>query len=806
MHPDDPEVAILSDLNDVQLEAVTHGDGPLLILAGAGSGKTRVLTRRVASLVLRGVDPERILAVTFTNKAAGEMRERVSTLLGERARGIWIGTFHSIGLRILKRHQHVLGFHSLTVFDADDSLDLIRKVLKDAPGIAESGLKPREAREAISTAKNRLLTPDRLESMGGPNRQRIARVWRLYEKRLREQDGADFDDLLLLVLDLFEIEPEIGERYARRFQHVLVDEYQDTNRVQFEIVRRLAAVHGNVTVVGDDDQSIYAWRGADITNILEFERHFPGAAALRLEQNYRSTTAILDVAHAVIKNNVGRKPKKLWTDKGAGEPVRFVLAEDEEQEAYLVARAIRERMREADLRPSSFAILYRTHAQSRPLEEALIRAEIPYRVVGGVSFFQRREVKDLLAYLRLLVNPRDEISFRRAALAPKRGAGETTIERIVAAARERGIDLLDAAVRAVDLGVPGRGLTGLAEMGRMLQRMTERVAVEPPHRLLEEIVEAIGYRAWLDEEYDGDGEDRFAHVLELIEGAESYEGSEEGSDLAGFLEQIALFAQADEAKAGEDRVTLMTTHNAKGLEFDEVFVTGLEEGLFPHASSFDDPQELEEERRLFYVAATRARRRLTLTAGRERRRINMSGPTDLSRFLAEIPPELLATEQAGWSYALRSYYRPSGPPPRRYGGGRSGAAGRNAGAQTGSGYRRGGGQQDMWLDREAAAANAAAAAAAAAAAHMAAGGHEPTIEREAPVRRIRGLRAKHIRFGTGEVISIEGEGTDARVEVRFPNWGVKRILRAYLAIEDGDEEREGKPDGGAGTRRGGAGP
>jgi DNA helicase II / ATP-dependent DNA helicase PcrA len=740
LRSDDPGGSILEGLNDVQLRGVTHGEGPLLILAGAGSGKTRVLTRRLAHLVSAGgISPERILAVTFTNKAAGEMRERVAALLGPMVVSMWIGTFHSICLRILRRHQRRLGFRgTMTVFDAEDSLALIRELLKES-GIGESGLRPRDVQMTISTAKNQLLDPDSFEEASpGPARARIGRLWRLYQERLRGQDGVDFDDILLLALRLLQEDRVVGDDYAGRFQHLLVDEYQDTNRVQFYLIRRLAEGHGNICVVGDDDQSIYGWRGADITNILEFERHFPGAAVLRMEQNYRSTGRILDVANAISRHNTERKEKHLWTQNAPGDPVRFFLAEEEEEEARYVSRRIRDAIR-GGMAHTGLAVLYRTHAQSRPLEDAFLRAEIPYRVVGGVSFYQRREVKDLLAYLRLLINPRDEVSLRRAALAPRRGAGETTIDRLTAEARAREADLLTACEEAVEWGISGRGLPALAEMAGHLRALQSRID-EAPHVLLEEIVTRVGYRDWLRTQGEGDWEDRFAHVLELIEGARSYEGSEEGSTLAGFLEQIALYAQVDDLRGGVDRVTLMTVHNAKGLEFESVFVTGLEEGLFPHVSAFTDPHEMEEERRLFYVAATRACRNLTLTASRSRRRINWTGLGDLSRFLSEIPDELLSrdgTVAPGRSLRelrIQPWGRVREPHPRPAG-------------------------EEPW--------------------------REPTIEREpAAEGRTKGLIAKHIRYGLGEVIGIDGEGDAARVEVRFPGWGTKKILRAYLTLKE----------------------
>jgi len=736
LHRDDSVSAILEGLNEIQARGVAHGEGPLLILAGAGSGKTRVLTSRLAHLVAaRGVAPDAVLAVTFTNKAAGEMRVRVQKLLGPTAQAIWIGTFHSICLRILRRHQEALGFRgNLTVFDADDSLSLIRQILKES-GKTDDPVRAADARSAISLAKNRMIDPERLESeSAGPGGRRIARLWRLYDARLREQDGVDFDDLLLLAVRLLRENRSIGDAYAQRFRHILVDEYQDTNRVQLELVRRLAERHGNICAVGDDDQSIYRWRGADVTNILGFERHFPGTAVLRMEQNYRSTRRILDVANAAVLKNAGRMPKTLWTENEPGEAVRLFLAEDEEQEARHVARRIREEVR-GGASLSHLAVLYRTHAQSRAIEEACIRAEIPYRVLGGIAFYQRKEVKDLLAYLRLLANPHDEVSFRRAALAPRRGAGEMTIDRILSEARARGVDLLTACERAREWGMEGRGFAALADLAAYLMTLVPRID-EKPHVLLEEIAHQIGYREYLRSQSEAEWEDRFAHVLELIEGARGYEDAEESAGVVDFLEQVALYAQSDKLRDDEERVTLMTVHNAKGLEFDAVLVTGLEDGLFPHISSLTDPEELEEERRLFYVAVTRARRTLTLTASRSRRRINRMAGSDLSRFLSEIPEELLEIE--GRLHAATARF-----PARR--------------AATAKELHEEAAQdsEDEW--------------------------DGPIIAREPAAARVAGRTlVRHVRYGIGEVLSVDGEGEKARLEVRFPGWGTKKIVRSYL--------------------------
>ncbi len=647
------------DLNPVQKEAVLFGDGPLLVLAGAGSGKTRVLTRRIVHLILRrGLPPDRILAVTFTNKAAGEMRSRVEAMLGFDAAGLWIGTFHSICLRLLRRHADRLGFdRGITVFDADDQISLLRQVLKEEAGHDADAPKVRELATIISLAKNRMWEPDDLaHHLPRPDRERLAHFYRRYQEKLRAQGGADFDDLLVLAVRLIENHPDLGDRYARKFEHILVDEYQDTNHIQFRLVRRLAEGHGNIMVVGDDDQSIYGWRGADLSNILEFEKRFKKAVVLRMTQNYRSTGSILEVANAVVKNNRSRLEKSLWTENEEGRRPAFFVADDEEDEARRIVQGIQREARDGRLRPGEVAILYRVHALSRPLEEACLNFGLPYALVGGVVFYQRKEIKDLLAYLRLVVNPFDSVSFARALSWPSRGIGNVGLARITEAAAASSGDLVRAAAGlTAEAGLRGRAIEKVREFGTLVLELADRAA-RGPEPLLRTVCERTAFFDRLKESGEPGWEDRVANVLELLDGAGRFQEREGEGSLQAWLDQVALYTSLDTRVPSEERITLMTVHNAKGLEWPHVYIAGLEEGLFPHASAFDDPAEMEEERRLFYVAATRARQSLTLSASEERRRLNWTSLGGLSRFLLEIPPELLDEDKTirRWMQAERA--------------------------------------------------------------------------------------------------------------------------------------------------------
>ncbi len=745
--------AVSAGLNGVQRQAVEHAGGPLLILAGAGSGKTRVLTRRVAHLVrARGIAPERILALTFTNKAAGEMAARIEALLAQPVRGLWVGTFHAICLRWLRRHAVEAGYRpGLSVFDADDQRALVRRLLK-AEGFSETPRAARDALAVISRAKCRAETPAEVSAAArAPAQMLAARIYAAYQEALRSQNAADFDDLLLGVLRLFETRPAIAEAYARQFLHVLVDEYQDTNHVQFRLVQRLAQIHRNIFVVGDDDQSIYGWRGADISNIIDFREHFPEATVLRLEQNYRSTAAVLALANSVIAHNTSRWEKSLWTERQGGRKPELFLAGDEDEEAQEVARRIAAAVATGRTRHGEIAVFYRTHAQSRPFEDAFLRSQIPYVLVGGVYFYQRREVKDLLSYLRVLANPADEVSLERALGAPRRGIGEQSIAALLAAARAQGADALAVAAGGEIPGVRGKAREALAGFARAMLAWRARLT-EPPELILSEIIAAVDYRGHLEQQ-GGDWEERAANVEELLAGARLY-SSTHGGGVAGYLDQVSLLTDLDSLKENGDHVTLMTVHNAKGLEFPRVYVTGLEEGLFPHISAFDDRAEMEEERRLFYVACTRAMDELTLSACLLRRRFNAAAG-GVSRFVGEITPGLYEETDLGsvaWLAPRGPEARADAPAGRPQA--RPGARGASAAARRGGRGRVPGRQSDE--------------------------GAGESDDLEHPMV---GRRVFHATFGPGIVVAAEGRGERARVTVRFHSGATRKVVGGYLEWE-----------------------
>ena len=641
--------ALLSGLNPPQREAVVHAGGPLLVLAGAGSGKTRVITHRIAYLIhALGVDPYRILAVTFTNKAAREMRERVEALLDRDCRGLWVRTFHSACARILRAHADRIGYGAdFAIYDGRDQKALIRSCLADAE-IDPKRYSPEGIHARISRAKNELVGPEEFAGRAaefGPE-AKAAAVYPLYQQRLRENNAVDFDDLLYLTVRLFEKDPEVLALYQERFLHVLVDEYQDTNRAQYRLVRLLTARHRNLCVVGDDDQSIYSWRGAEIGNILSLRRDHPDLRVIRLEQNYRSTQPILAAAWHVVQNNVRREPKKLWTDRAGGDPVTWIEVEDEVEEAEEVARRVRE-MAGSGLPLSGIAVFYRVNAQSRALEEGFRRFGIPHRVVGAYRFYDRKEVRDLLAYLLVILNPRDGINLRRILNVPPRGVGPATLERLEAYARDRGLALFHAMEAATSQGLlRGKAGSELGRLARLLGELSEQAASLAPSALLERVDRAVGYTAALQASHDPTAEARLENVQELFSAAAEYEERSDEPSLAGFLEEVALVSDADQADADQGAVTLMTLHAAKGLEFPVVFLTGLEEGLLPHKNSLDHPDGLEEERRLCYVGFTRARERLLLLSARSRRIYGFSRGCVPSRFLQEIPGDLLVEEGA----------------------------------------------------------------------------------------------------------------------------------------------------------------
>ncbi len=726
--------ALLEGLNPEQREAVQATEGPLLVLAGAGSGKTRVLTNRVAWLIgVCGIAPEAILAVTFTNKAAGEMRERVVKLLGPDARDVWLSTFHSSCVRILRREIGHLGrSRGFVIYDEDDSLSLVREALR------RHGRDPKEEarslRWRIDQWKNAGLLPaaaaERAEDLES---EASAEVYATYQRLLADANALDFGDLLLLTVELFDRHPEVLRHYQERWQYVLVDEYQDTNRVQYRLVNQLAAAHRNLCVVGDPDQSIYAWRGADVRNILDFGRDFPDATVVKLERNYRSTQRILSGAGAVVENNRDRPAKRMVTDRGEGDRIVVYASRDDRDEAQFVVRGLLDAVREAGHSYGQCAVFYRTNAQSRPIEEELLKYDVPYVVVGGVRFYERAEVKDALAYLRLLVNPADAAALRRIVNRPARGIGKTTLGRAEALAEERGLSLLEA-IRALDEADTGRAGAALLRFTTLLDGLADEVLGAPPADAIARVLERSGTLRALETEGTPEAQARLENLRELLLGAQDFatvddEASDGRSPLEQFLDQVALVSDLDSAELRDDRVSLMTVHSAKGLEFPVVYVVGLEEGVFPHQASSRDAKAIEEERRLCYVAMTRAMERLTLCWAHERRRYGSRSFGTPSRFLDEIPSDLVE---------------------------RLGEPSFGSSASDGPSY-------DYSYDQRSPAAT--------------------SEDGDGAVRR--GTRVRHPIFGAGVVLEVSGSGRDQALRIRFDRAGVKKIVVRYANLELG---------------------
>ncbi|HEX6313030.1 MAG TPA: DNA helicase PcrA [Acidimicrobiia bacterium] len=674
--PDRTDSDLLAGLNPVQREAASAPDGPLLVIAGAGSGKTRVLTHRIAYLIAeRGISPFQVLAITFTNKAAGEMKERVANLVGPVARRMWVSTFHSACARILRREAPKLGYRSsFSIYDQSDSVRLVDYVRRDLD-LDPKRFPARRLHASISAMKNELVSVEQAEAgVMTMHERHLADVYREYQRRLQEASATDFDDLLLLTVRLFREHPDALEHWRGRFRHVLVDEFQDTNAAQWELVRLLSEEHRNVTVVGDQDQSVYKFRGADYRNLMRFEEVFPEASIVVLEQNYRSTQRILDAANAVIANNAARKPKHLWTEQIGGELITRYQAEDERDEAAFVTHEIARLNETEGCRFADIAVFYRTNAQSRVIEESLARAGIPYRIVGGVRFYDRREVKDALAYLRSLVNPDDEVSWKRIVNTPKRGVGDTSVAKVAAHAQASGLTFREALARAAVAGVSGKALGGIKDLLEIMDEV-EGAADLGVAATVEAVLEDTGYLAELESERSLEAESRIENLRELVGVCREFDdalargevtglagiaaGEGDGDDAAvphgrarvqAFLEAVGLVTDLDDIDGEQSTATLMTLHSAKGLEFPVVFLTGMEDGVFPHTRSLGDPDELEEERRLCYVGITRAQERLYLCHAWSR---TLFGATDYyppSRFLGEIPEELveaLGVERGG---------------------------------------------------------------------------------------------------------------------------------------------------------------
>jgi DNA helicase-2/ATP-dependent DNA helicase PcrA len=736
---------LLEALNPEQRAAVTHAEGPLLILAGAGSGKTRTLTHRVAYLLQQGVPGSRILAVTFTNKAAGEMKERIRRLLEDRAQPSWIGTFHAVCARLLRVEGEAVGLpREFVVFDDADQLALVRECLADL-GVADEEYKPRPVLAAISRAKEDLVGPQGYRGHG-PFEEVVGQVYALYQRKLEASRAVDFDDLIRLTVELFRTREEVRSAYAERFQYLLIDEYQDVNHAQYALVRLLAEPHRNLCVVGDDDQSVYRFRGADVRLILAFEQDFPEARIIKLERNYRSTQVILDAAYHVVRQNRGRKEKRLWTEREGGDPILWHEATDEHDEADWVARELHGAANDGAVY-GDFAILYRTNAQSRVLEESLLRRRIPHRIVGGVRFYERKEIKDLVAYLRLVLNPQDSVSLRRVINAPARGIGSVTIERLETYARESDGSFFTA-LKAADAipGLTSRARAAARQLVELLELLTHYRNSLSVTALLNEVIDRTGYLKELKNEGTLEAQARTENVQELLTVTKEWDSGSDERTLSGFLEHLALMSDVDTYEQSESAVTLMTLHAAKGLEFARVFIVGMEEGIFPHSRSQFDEEELEEERRLCYVGLTRAKDRLTLTSAARRTLFGASQRNMPSRFLREIPEELyLGAAPASRSRRDRDTEWGEEPEDGPVVGRRGAAAARGRPLDVGALVE--------------------------------------AVKRK-PVGTYRpGDRVRHATFGDGIVTRSRGEGEDEQVSVLFPGQGEKTLLAALARLD-----------------------
>ncbi|MGD6957515.1 DNA helicase PcrA [Rossellomorea aquimaris] len=732
---------LLNGMNPEQAEAVKATEGPLLIMAGAGSGKTRVLTHRIAYLMVeKGVNPYNILAITFTNKAAREMKDRIHNILGGASENIWISTFHSMCVRILRRDIDRIGMNrNFTILDSTDQQSVIKAILKEK-NIDPKKFDPRSLLGSISSAKNELTTPEELsKQVGGYYDQVVSDVYTEYQKRLRKNQALDFDDLIMTTIQLFQRVPEVLEFYQRKFQYIHVDEYQDTNRAQYMLVKLLASRFQNLCVVGDSDQSIYRWRGADIANILSFEKDYPRATVIFLEQNYRSTKRILQAANEVIQKNSNRKPKNLWTENHDGEKISYFRADTEQTEAQFVTGKIKEMTESGKRKYSDFAILYRTNAQSRVMEEVLLKSNIEYSIVGGIKFYDRKEIKDILAYLRLISNPDDDISLIRVINVPKRGVGATSIDKIARYAQDHDISMFRALEEADFIGLSPKITKAVIEFKEMVKGYTAMQEYLSVTELVEEILEKSGYIDMLKAEKSIESQSRLENLDEFLSVTKSFEQTNDDKSLVAFLTDLALVAdidKLDEDDQPKDSVILMTLHAAKGLEFPIVFLMGMEEGVFPHSRSLMEEDEMEEERRLAYVGITRAEEQLYLTNAQMRTLFGQTKMNPVSRFINEIPAELLDDVMAEKKSAFTPFGKsaakaPTRPAPRK-------PVSRPVQTTTG-------GESVAWQV---------------------------------------GDKAQHKKWGTGTVVSVKGSGDSVELDIAFPSpMGIKRLLAKFAPIE-----------------------
>ena len=732
---------LLKGLNKEQQEAVQHTEGPLLIMAGAGSGKTRVLTHRIAYLIKeKGVGPRNILAITFTNKAAREMKTRVSRLIGPEGDYMWVSTFHSMCVRILRRDIDRIGYNSnFTILDSSDQLSVVKQVLRDL-NIDTKQFEPRAMLNRISGAKNELITPEEFnEHVGNFYDRQVGKVYEAYQTTLRKNQSLDFDDLIMETIHLFKRVPEVLEYYQRRFQYIHVDEYQDTNHAQYYLVKQLASRFQNICVVGDSDQSIYRWRGANIENILTFEKDYPTTRTILLEQNYRSTKSILDAANKVIEHNMGRKPKKLWTNNPDGNKINYFQGATEQEEALFITEKVQELIRDKEYTPNDIAILYRTNAQSRAIEDTLMKSGVSYQMVGGTKFYDRKEIKDLIAYLRLIMNPNDDLSFERVVNVPKRGIGKTSVERLRTYAMTNDISFYQA-VQEVDFtGVSKRAANALADFGQLIKTLSQQQEFLTATDMVEAVLQRSGYEESLKNERTIEAQSRLENLEEFMTVTKDFEEkNEDDKTLIAFLTDLALVADIDkvddEDPDQEEKITLMTLHAAKGLEFPVIFLIGMEENVFPHSRSMFEEEEMEEERRLAYVGITRAEKQLYVTHAKMRTLFGRTNMNPISRFINEIPEDLIdGIEEVKAGIFGRRPNSQEGINPRKA------PPNRRASRKTSTGA-----ESELW----------------------------------AP-----GDKAIHKKWGKGTVVKVEGQGDALELDIAFPApTGIKRVLAKFAPI------------------------
>jgi DNA helicase II / ATP-dependent DNA helicase PcrA len=749
---------LIRGLNKQQQEAVKHTEGPLLIMAGAGSGKTRVLTHRIAYLMEeKGVSPRSILAITFTNKAAREMKDRVSKLVGPEGADMWVSTFHSMCVRILRRDIDRIGYsRNFTILDSGDQLSVVKQVLKDL-NIDTKQFEPRAMQGQISSAKNELVTAEEFANNAGNFYDRqVARVYEGYEKILRKNQSLDFDDLIMQTIHLFKRVPEVLEYYQRRFQYIHVDEYQDTNHAQYILVKQLANRFKNLCVVGDSDQSIYRWRGADISNILSFEKDYPTAKTVFLEQNYRSTKSILDAANKVIANNPGRKPKNLWTENPDGQKLMYYQGVTEQDEALYITEKIQELVSKEGFSPSDIAILYRTNAQSRAIEDIFMKSGLSYQMVGGMRFYDRKEIKDMVAYLRLITNPDDDLSFERVVNEPKRGIGKTSIDKLRAYTAENGLSFYQAVEEVDFTGVSKKAAMALAEFGSLIKTLNQQQEFLTATDMVEQVLERSGYEEMLKNERSIEAQSRLENLEEFMTVTKNFEETSEDKSLIAFLTDLALVADIDrvdeEDPDSQEKVTLMTLHSAKGLEFPVVFLIGMEENVFPHSRSMFDDEEMEEERRLAYVGITRAEKQLYLTNAKMRTLYGRTNMNPISRFINEIPEELIE----GIEQARESMFGAPSSFESSFGNhSRSPFAGDNRANKAS--------EQQQQIRRRAERLQSTT------------GAENETWK--------PGDKAEHKKWGIGTVVKVQGKGDKMELDVAFPApTGIKRLLAKFAPI------------------------